>query len=88
MKIQVKLFGTLRPLLPPEAQGGVYRMHVSTGTTPAAVLAALGVTIEHPDHLVILVNGRQARPDKILQPNDVLSAFPAVAGGCSDKDLI
>jgi molybdopterin converting factor small subunit len=45
------------------------------------VLSQVGVPVGDPGAIVILVNGRQSTYDQILQDGDVVSAFPAMAGG-------
>lgn len=79
--VRVKLFGTLRPLLPPDAHEGVWSTILPPGTRAADALTRVGVPPEQLETLVILVNGRRAVADTILQQDDTLSAFPAVAGG-------
>jgi molybdopterin converting factor small subunit len=37
--------------------------------------------MEEPGGLVILVNGRQSDLDQVLEEEDVVGAFPAIAGG-------
>jgi molybdopterin converting factor small subunit len=81
MAIPVKLFGVLRDCLPTDAERGQIVIHVPIGTDAGAVLNRLGVSVETAEHLVVLVNGRQVEPDRVLREGDVLSAFPALAGG-------
>jgi len=51
------------------------------GTRVVEVLTLLNIPRDQLDSLVILVNGRRASTDQVLQQNDTLSAFVAVAGG-------
>ncbi len=78
MQIQVKLFATFREYLPPEAEGGVCQVAVPAGSRAGEVLLRLGV----PAGIgVMMIDGRHCPADQILQDGDVLSAFPAIAGG-------
>jgi len=81
VEVRVKLFGTFRPLLPAEAQGGVWLTKVPTGTSAVEVLTIIGVPLDRLETTVILVNGRRVSPDRVLQEGDALSAFPAMEGG-------
>jgi molybdopterin converting factor small subunit len=81
ISLAVRLFGTLRDRLPESAVRGEVQVSVAGGTDAAAVLARIGITVEDYRHLVVLVNGRQVGLDHVLKEGDVLSAFPALAGG-------
>jgi len=78
MQIRVKLFATFREHLPPEAEGGVYEVTVPAGSRAGEVLLRLGVPA---GMVVIMIDGRHCPADRILEEGDVLSAFPAIAGG-------
>jgi sulfur carrier protein ThiS len=79
--ISVKLFGVLRVQLPAGAERGRLEIVVPRGTSAADVLARYDILVEGAGQLVVLVNGRQVPVDQVLQEGDVLSAFPALAGG-------
>jgi molybdopterin converting factor small subunit len=79
--VRVKLFGTFRPLLPADAQEGVWLTQVPAGTRAVDVLGLVGVPLDRLKTTVILVNGRRVSPDWILKQDDTLSAFPAMEGG-------
>ena len=79
MKVRVKLFATLRQYLPPGAQGSTCQVEVPPGTQVRDLLARYGVP--ERDSPVILVNGRDAAPDQVLQKDDTVAVFPALAGG-------
>ena len=81
MHVQVKLFATFRQYLPPNSKAGACDLEVPAGTQVLKVLSNLGVPLEKPDSVVILVNGRQADLKHTLDEGDVVSAFPAIAGG-------
>ena len=81
VEVRLKLFGTFRPLLPGDAQEGVWLTKVPAGTRAVEVLDLIGVPLDRLETTVILVNGRRKSPDWILEHGDVLSAFPAMEGG-------
>lgn len=81
MEISVKLFATLRQYLPSDAQEGICVMQVAAGTRVIDVFSQLGVPVERPGFAVVLVNGLQVDLNRVLQEHDVVSAFPAMAGG-------
>lgn len=78
MKIEVKLFATFAFYLP-ETSAGSRTLEVTTGSTVRQVVTLLGV----PDGMpaIILVNGRDADPEQVLEDGDVLAMFPPLAGG-------
>ncbi len=79
MKVEVRLFALLESYLPPHASGDAASLDVPLGTTVRDVVELL----EIPDDLSCLtvVNGRDAPPEQLLAPGDVLSMFPPLAGG-------
>jgi molybdopterin converting factor small subunit len=79
MKIEVKLFATLRDYLPKGSGLFSCTMDIAQGTQVDEVLSSLRI----PDELskIILVNGIHGKGDQILKEGDVLSVFPPVAGG-------
>jgi len=79
MRITLKLFATFRRHLPPEAKGNAYQLDVPAGACVADVLHQFGVPTDGA--AVLLVNGRTAAPEQILEEGDALAAFPAMAGG-------
>jgi molybdopterin converting factor small subunit len=81
MQIEVRLFATFRRWLPASAQGSRCQIEVADGSDIGRVLSQLGVPIDQPEHMVILLNGRPVGPGHPLKPGDVLSAFPAMEGG-------
>ena len=81
MHVQVKLFATFRQYLPPETKGDAYDTPVPRGTRVSELLSQLGLPMDRPEALVILVNGRQGDLDHVLEEGDVVGAFPAIAGG-------
>lgn len=81
MRVQIKLFATYRRYMPSGTRGETCHLEVPLGTRVTAVLASLGVPVDTPAAMVILINGRQSHLDHILKEGDVVSAFPAMAGG-------
>jgi molybdopterin converting factor small subunit len=79
VRVEVRLFATLQEFLPPQSRGGVAVLDVPAGSTAADVASRLGI----PPGLerVLLVNGREAQPEGVLAPGDVLDLFPPLAGG-------
>jgi sulfur carrier protein ThiS len=78
MRITLKLFAAFRRYLPPNSQGHAHGLDVPADTRVRDVLAQFGVPV---DGTVILVNGRTAIPERVLEEDDVLAVFPAIAGG-------
>jgi molybdopterin converting factor small subunit len=79
MKVRLKLFATFRRYLPPGTQGSARDMEVPDDTQVSDLLSQFGVP--EKESLVILVNGRDAGPDRVLQEGDVVAVFPTLAGG-------
>ena len=79
MKVSLKLFATFRRYLPPGTEGSVCHVRVPRGTNVGDLLSQFGVPDK--ESRVILVNGRHAKPDHVLDDDDIIAAFPAMAGG-------
>ena len=79
MKVEVKLFANFQEYLPPGSEKYSCALELEEGTTIAQVLARLKIPESLP--MVPLVNGNYRKPEDPLQPGDVLSIFPPVAGG-------
>jgi len=83
MKVKLRLFANYRQYLPEGVQGGTVEIDVGSDTSVADLVLNLGIPLGKES--VILLNGVTPDLDEILQENDVLSAFPAMAGGlCSE----
>jgi aldehyde:ferredoxin oxidoreductase len=77
MHINLRLLFTLKEYSPTGESS--FGLDVAQGATVQSVLAGLKVP---PDQFnVVLVNGRQARPDQALAPDDLLVTFPPLEGG-------
>lgn len=79
MRITLKLFATFRQYLPPDSQGHSCQLDLTPGTSVVEVLNRFDVPTDGA--AVILVNGRTAEPQQVLQDDDALAVFPAMAGG-------
>jgi molybdopterin synthase sulfur carrier subunit len=82
VKIEVRLFATLTAFLPPHSREGAALLDVSPGSTVRDVVRGLGIPADL--ERVCLVNGDDAGPERVLQPGDVLTVFPPLAGGRDD----
>jgi len=81
ISISVRFFGMLCDRLPADCDRGETVIMVPARTDVAGALARFGVSRQDARWMVVMVNGRQAGLDQVLEESDVLSAFPAVAGG-------
>lgn len=74
MRIEMRLFATLR-----EKHQKVFPMEITEGTEVATLIETLNIS---PNEIaILLVNGRNAKPDHILQEGDTVSLFPPIGGG-------
>ena len=74
MQIKVRLFATLRNNREKEML-----MDLAQNSTPKDIIE--GLNIPQKEAAIILVNGRGAKFDTILEDNDIVSIFPPVGGG-------
>ena len=79
MKLEIKLFANFREYLPAGSEKYTCWLEVEAGTTIAQALGKLKIPESLP--MITLVNGIHLSFDTPLQPGDVLSVFPPVAGG-------
>ena len=79
MQISLKLIATYRKLLPDGTQGNTILLEINPGTTVEALVSKFGVPLDESS--VIVVNGRMPVEGQQLEEGDVVSAFPALAGG-------
>ena len=84
MRVEVHLFATLERFLPPGSRDGVAILDVPEGSTASDVAARLGIPPGF--ERVLLVNGREAIPERRLAHGDVLDLYPPLAGGCHRTD--
>ncbi len=80
MQVEVKLFASLRRLLPPGSSGGKTTLTLPEGATLLDLLQALKVPLELAQ--MVLVDGEQTRDfSRPLKDGASVSVFPPVAGG-------
>ncbi len=79
MRVEVRLFATLVPYLPPDGREGAAVLEVPEGSTVRDVVRRLGIPADL--ERVTLLNGGDSVPDAPLRPGDVLTVFPPLAGG-------
>jgi len=78
--VELRLLAGYKRFLPEkDRQEGRSGLDVEDGLTLGGLLALHGVDANRP--LVVLVNGRHALSDRVLEDGDVVSVFPPVAGG-------
>lgn len=79
MKVEVKLFASLRRFQSPEAQGGKVQVELEEGAIVQALLDSLGISGQEAE--IILVNGLRTETDALLKEGDQVSLFPMLGGG-------
>jgi len=79
VEVTVKLFALLRSYAPPGTTGYVFHWQLEEGSSITDLLSALQIPPELAE--LVLVNGRHSRPTEPLHEGDVVSLFPALAGG-------
>jgi len=80
VKIELRLFASLRKKLPPGSPRGKCDLELPDGTTIGQVLERMAIA--QASAQMVLVNGDHDRNfDRVLREGDVLSVFPPVAGG-------
>ena len=78
MKVQIKLFATLRKYLPSQPNKQL-PLELPEGTTIRQVLEQLG--IPEPQVAFAFVNSKRQKLDEPLSDGDELGIFPPIAGG-------
>jgi len=79
VRVEVRLFATLVPFLPPDSHDGAAVLEIPEGSTVHDVVRRLGIPADL--ERVTLLNGGDSAPDARLHPGDVLTVFPPLAGG-------
>jgi len=79
VRVEVQLFATLAAFLPGASPGARATLEVTDRSTVAQLVRLLQIPEGMPT--VVLVNGRDAGPEQVLQDGDVLVMFPPLAGG-------
>ena len=78
MRLEVRLYATLRRYAPSAAEG-VLTLDMPEGSKAADAIAKAEV---NPDEVrIILINGVSSSPERVLGDGDRLGLFPAVGGG-------
>lgn len=80
MRVEVRAFATLTSFLPPGTRHTAI-LDVPDESTIRDVTRSLGIPDEMA--LVALLNGRETEPGQLLKPDDVVTLFPPLAGGCA-----
>lgn len=80
VRVELKLFATYRRYLPPHSTGNACHVTVPAGTPVIDLLTELGVPSQRGVS-VVLINGHDASPDRVVEEGDVVAVFPALAGG-------
>ncbi len=79
MKVEVRVFATLRRYLPELGIGEPKIVDVPEGTTAGELCRLLGIPLEEVK--VIMRNSRQVEPDEVLADGDRVAFIPHVGGG-------
>jgi len=79
MKVEVRVFATLRSYLPELGVGEPKTVDVPEGTTAGQLCTSLGIPLEEVK--IIMRNGRQVEPDEVLADGDRIAFIPHVGGG-------
>jgi sulfur carrier protein ThiS len=79
IEIELKLFHTLRKLLPHVNDDFTHRLSVPVETTIEEILKIIGVPEETP--VVIFLNGKHVGKDITFSQDDVLSIMLPAGGG-------
>ncbi len=79
MRVQVKLFATLRKYMPAGTSGDTLTVDVADGATVGDVVAALGIPAEHARMAVVA--GQQLDLAARVPVGAEVNLFPPLAGG-------
>ena len=79
MRVEVRLYATLRHRAPEGADKGVFLAELADGLTVAELLPLIGVPA--PEVHMIMVNGVGREADTVLKESDRIGLFPPVGGG-------
>jgi molybdopterin converting factor small subunit len=77
MKVTVRLFATLRDLLPKDKK--MVTVKLETDSTVEELLEHFKVSQEFP--LIIKINGKNGTKNTVLENGDRVGIFPPVGGG-------
>lgn len=79
MKLEIRLYATLRRFSPDGAPTGVFFVILPEDSTVGAVLEKIGIGSEKVH--MRMVNGVGVTDDHILKDNDRVGLFPPIGGG-------
>ena len=79
MRINVHLHTVLQRQVPGGARPSL-EMELPEGASISDLIAALPFAAD-PHNLLLVVNGRTANLDHVLQPDDQVDLIPAISGG-------
>jgi len=79
MKVEVRVFATLRKYLPELSIGQPKIMEVEPGTTFDELRAMLGLPVDEAK--IIMCNNLQVEPEQLVHEGDRIAFIPPVAGG-------
>lgn len=74
MEIEVRLFATFR-----QGREKIQKIKIRENTTILDILNI--IDIKEEEVAIMLLNGRDAASDRVLEDGDVVSLFPPVGGG-------
>lgn len=81
MQVQVRLFFGLQKHLPKNSGKNSCSVEISEGDSVKDILCKLGIPPQRISGLLILANGAHVNLDHVPKDGDVISVFPAIAGG-------
>lgn len=79
MKVEIRVFATLRRYLPELGIGEARIMEIEPGTSMGDIQEAIGLPADEVK--IIMCNNLNVEPDVIAQDGDRITYIPAVAGG-------
>ncbi len=79
MKVEVRLFATLRAYVPGLGVGEAKIVELPPGATFTQLMETLGIA--PAEVKIIMRNGRQVEPDDTIHDGDRIALIPAVGGG-------
>jgi molybdopterin converting factor small subunit len=79
LRIELRLYASLRKYLPGETPDGLCRVEVEEGATIRSLFAQIHIPADAPK--IVFLNGIHAKGDEVLKEGDRVGAFPPVAGG-------
>jgi sulfur carrier protein ThiS len=79
MRVNVQLH-TILQRQTPEGRVDQLQIELPEGSCLADLLERLEITLQSED-LLLVVNGRTAQPDQVLENDDRVNLIPAISGG-------